>query len=180
MIALTVKSQVKFGLVGGINESTLLTGHETNYYLTGFEAGIASEINLSRHFYLFPELVIISKGEATYDSHLRYLNLNLPILAGYRIQKHIELLAGPTVGYMISVIPDPNHLSDFMRKFEYGFCGTARFRINARTGIDISYLQSFSGIYNSENNVDGQEYTTPAKYNPVNQTFQMSFFYLLL
>ena len=65
-IAMTAKSQVKFGLVGGVNQSTHLTGHEINYYMTGFEAGIASEVNLSRHFYLFPELVLIKKGAASY------------------------------------------------------------------------------------------------------------------
>ena len=176
---MTAKSQVEFGLMGGINESTLLTGNKTNYYITGFEAGITSEINLSRRFYLFPELIGITKGYATDDSHLRYLYLNLPVLAGYRIQKHIELLAGPNFGYMISIIPDPTHFSDLMRKFEYGFCGTARFRINARTGIDISYLQSLSGTYKSENHVDGNTYGVASKYNPVNLTFQMTFFYLL-
>src|SRR5258705_13977506 len=75
-IAMIAKSQVKFGLVGGINESALLTGHETNNYLTGFEAGIASEVNLSRHFFLFPESLLITRGEGTYDK--RYLYLNLP------------------------------------------------------------------------------------------------------
>jgi hypothetical protein len=179
---MTAKSQVKFGLVGGINESTLLIGHESNYYLTGFEAGITSEVNLSRHFYLSPELVLITRGQATYsyDNHQRYLYFNLPILAGYRIQKHIELLAGPTAGYLLSVYPDQYHLADLIRKFDYGFCGKIRFRINAKIGIDFSYLQSFSGIYKSENHVDGNIFIVPSKGNPVNQTFQVSFFYLFL
>jgi hypothetical protein len=178
---MTVKSQLKFGLVGGFNRSTHLTGHEIDYYMTGFEAGIASEVILSRHFYLFPELVLIKKGAASYTgNHQSYLYLNLPILVGYRIQKHIEVLAGPTVGYLLSVFPDQYHLADLMRKFDFGFCGTARFRINARTGIDISYLQSFSGIYKSKNVVDGNVYILPATGNAVNLTFQVSFFYLFL
>ncbi len=62
IMAMTAKSQVKFGLMGGINESTLLIGNENNYYLTGFEAGIASEINLSRHFYLFSGVYVYNEG----------------------------------------------------------------------------------------------------------------------
>ncbi len=124
----------------------------------------------------------ITRGEATYDydNHLRSQYLNLPILAGYRIQKHIELLAGPTAGYLISLIPDPNHFSDLMRKFEYGFCGTARFRINPRARSASLIYKASSGIYKSKNIVDGNIFTVPSKGNPVNQTFQMSFFYLLL
>ena len=180
-IVITARSQVKFGLVGGVNRSNQITNHEINYYMTGFEAGIAGEVNLSRHFYLFPELVLIKKGAASYTGyHQSFLYLNLPVLVGYRIQKHIEVLAGPIAGYLLSVFPDPYHLVDLMRKFDYGFCGTARLRINDRTGIDFSYLQSVSGIYKSKNVVDENVYTLPEKYNTVNVTFQMSFFYLFL
>jgi|GEM_PF-3036944 len=180
-IAMTARSQMKFGLVGGINQSNQFANLGIEYYMTGFEAGIAGEVNLNRHFYLFPEFVLIKKGSASYTSdHWSFLYLNLPILVGYRIQKHIEVLAGSTVGYLLSVFPDPSHLADLMRKFEFGFCGTARFRINARTGIDLSYLQSLSGIYKSKNVVDGNVYIMPEKYNTKNLTFQMSFFYLFL
>jgi hypothetical protein len=180
-VTMTVRSQVKFGLVGGVNRSNQLTNREIDYYMTGFEAGIASEVNLSRHFYLFPQWVLIKKGAASYTgSHWSFLYLDLPILVGYRIQKHIEVLAGPTAGYLISVFPDQYHLVDLMRKFDYGFCGTARFRINARTGIDLSYLQSLSGIYKTKNVVDGNVFILPEKYNTFSLTFQMSFFYLFL
>ena len=181
MIVMTVRSQVKYGLVGGVNRSNQLTNLGIEYYMTGFEAGIASEVNLSRHFYLFPEFVLLKKGSASYTGdHWSFLYLNLPVLVGYRIQKHIEVLAGPTAGYLLSVFPDPSHLADLMRKFEFGFCGTARFRINARTGIDLSYLQSLSGIYKSKNVVDGNVYLLPEKNNTMNLTFQVSFFYLFL
>jgi hypothetical protein len=178
VIVMTAKSQLKFGLVGGINESTLLIGHENSYYVTGFEAGIASEVNLSRHFYLFPELVFITRGDEQLEGRQAYLNL--PILAGYRIQKHIELLAGPTVGYLLSIYNEPYDIYNLKRKIDFGFSGAARFRINPRTGIDISYMQSFNGIYKSKNVVDGNVFVVSSKGNPVNQTFQISYFYLFL
>ncbi len=179
--AMTARSQMKFGLVAGVNQSNQLTNREIDYYMTGFAAGIASEVNLGHHFYLFPELVLIKKGAASYTgSHRSFLYLNLPILVGYRIQKHIEVLAGPTAGYLLSVFPDKYHLVDLMRKFDYGFCGTVRLRINTRTGIDFSYLQSLSGIYKTKNVVDGNVFILPEKYNTVNLSFQMSFFYLFL
>ena len=180
-VAMTARSQMKFGLVAGVNRSNQLTNRAIDYYMTGFEVGIAGEVNLSRHFFLFPQLVLIKKGADSYTgSHWSFLYLNLPILVGYRIQKHIEVLAGPTAGYLLSVFPDQYHLVDLMRKFDYGFCGTARFRINARTGIDLSYLQSLSGIYKSKNVVDGNVFTLPERYNTFNMTFQMSLFYLFL
>jgi lysozyme family protein len=74
--------------------------------------------------------------------------------------------------------PDGLHMVDFMRKFDFGVCATARYRVNGRSGIDFSYLQSFTGIYKPKNVVDGNTYVIDSKYNPVNLTFQISLFYL--
>jgi len=174
------KSQMKFGLVAGINESTHLMGNELYEYRTGFEAGIASELNLNRHFYFAPQFVFITKG-ANSDAYFNdqvFTYLNLPVLAGYRIQKHFDVLAGPTFGYLLSMSPDGLHMVDFMRKFDFGVCATARYRVNGRSGIDFSYLQSFTGIYKPKNVVDGNTYVIDSKYNTVNMTFQISLFYL--
>ena len=73
---------MKFGLVAGVNRSNQLTNRAIDYYMTGFEVGITGEVNLSRHFFLFPQLVLIKKGADSYTgSHWSFLYLNLHVRA---------------------------------------------------------------------------------------------------
>jgi hypothetical protein len=169
--------QIKYGVTGGVNGSTIVTTDIANYYITGFDVGVTSELTISDHFYLSPQLLYMTRGRATFGSNIiRLQYLSLPLLAGYKINHHFEALAGPTFGYLLSAINYPFNIKDLMRNFDPGICGTIRYRINSRSGIDLSYLYSIYGIYNHEHVVDMQTYILPEKAN--NQSFQISLFYL--
>ena len=166
--------QIKYGVTGGVNRSTIVSTDITNYYITGFDVGVTSELSVSDHFYLSPQLLYMTRGRATFGSNIiRLQYLSLPLLAGYKINHHFEVLAGPTAGYLLN---DPFNIKDLMRNFDLGICGTIRYRINSRSGIDLSYLYSLYGVYEHYHVVDMQTYILPEKAN--NQSFQISFFYL--
>jgi Outer membrane protein beta-barrel domain len=174
---ISASGQIKYGLTGGINRSTMVIPDFTNYYITGFDVGVTTEIGMSDHFYLSPQLVYITRGSATFGTNkIRLQYLSLPLLTGYKVNHHWEILAGPNVGYLLSAIEYPLNLKNYCSSFDFGLNGTLRYRINSRSGIDLSYLFSLNGVYKSEHTVDMQNYTLPDAHN---QSFQISFFYLI-
>ena len=174
-IAISATGQIKYGVTGGVNRSTIVTNDIPNYYITGFDVGVTSELSISDHFYLSPQLLYMTRGRATSESSMvRLQYLSLPVLAGYKINHHFEVLAGPTFGYLLSVYP--SIFKGLIRSSDLGICGTIRYRINSRSGIDLSYLYSLYGVYEHYHVVDMQTYILPEKAN--NQSFQISFFYL--
>jgi hypothetical protein len=167
--------QIKYGVTGGVNRSTIVTNDIPNYYITGFDVGVTSEMSISDHFFLSPQILYMTRGRATSESSMvRLQYLSLPVLAGYKINHHFEVLAGPTFGYLLSVYP--SIFKGLIRSSDLGICGTIRYRINSRSGIDLSYLYSLFGVYEHYHVVDMQTYVLPEKAN--NQSFQISFFYL--
>ena len=176
-VSFSAAGQIKYGLTGGVNRSTVVTTDITNYYITGFDVGLTSELSIGDHFYLSPQLLYMTRGRAISGSSIiRLQYLSLPLLAGYKINHHFEVLAGPTVGYLLSVYPFI--FKDLIRSSDLGICGTIRYRVNSRSGIDLSYLYSLYGVYKHYHVVDMQTYILPEKAN--NQSFQISFFYLFL
>ena len=177
--AISARCQIKYGLTGGVNSSTIVTSGITNYYITGFDVGVVTELDLSDHFYLNPQLLYMTRGRATFASNIiRLQYLSLPLLTGYKINHHLEVLAGPTLGYLLSAINYPFNMKDLMRSVDLGICGTIRYRINSKSGIDLSYLYSIYGVYKHYHSVDMNIYELPEDAN--NQSFQISFFYLFL
>lgn len=175
--AISASGQIKYGFTGGMNRSTIVIPDFTNYYITGFDVGVTAELGVSNHFYLSPQLVYITRGTATFGTNkIRLQYLSLPLLTGYKINHHLEVLAGPTVGYLLSAIEYPLNMKDYCSSFDFGLNGTFRYRINLRSGIDLSYLYSLNGVFKAEHTVDMQNYTLP---NAHNQSFQISFFYLI-
>jgi len=175
VLSISATGQIKYGTTGGVNRSTIVTTDITNYYITGFDVGVTSELTISDHFYLSPQILYMTRGRATSGSSMvRLQYLSLPVLAGYKINHHFEVLAGPTFGYLLSVFP--SIFKGLIRSSDLGICGTIRYRINSRSGIDLSYLYSLYGVYKHYHVVDMQTYILPETAN--NQSFQISFFYL--
>jgi hypothetical protein len=141
-----------------------------NDYVWGFNMGVVSEVTLSRSFYLSPQLSFITKGQSVLGTNvLRLQYLVLPVLAGYRITKKLDLLLGPQAGLLLNARLYPSSIKDQMRSFDFEILGDIRYRFNRRSGIDFSFSRSIWGIF----------YNVEEKNNPGNQTFQLSFFLLV-
>jgi hypothetical protein len=174
--AISATGQIKYGFTGGVNRSTIVSTEIPNYYITGFDVGVTSEFSISKRFYLSPQLLYMTRGKAIDETgNLRLQYLNLPLLAGYKINNHFEALAGPTFGYLLDAFP--SIFNGLIRRFDTGLSGSIRYRFNSRSGIDLSYLYSLYGVYKHEHVVDSQTYLLPEKAN--NQSFQISLFYLI-
>src|ERR1700750_1805515 len=148
--------QIKYGVTGGVNRSTIVTNDLPNYYVTGFDVVVTFEMTISDHFFLSPQILYMTRGRPISESNtLRLQYLSVPVLAGYKINRHFEVLAGPTFGYLLA---SPPIFKGLIRSSDLGICGTIRYRISSRSGIDLSYLYSLYGVYEHYHAVDMQIY----------------------
>jgi hypothetical protein len=111
------KSQVKFGIKGGINISNF-NSSQLSYgsYLqsrTDFNLGIMLSVPISPVFIVQPEMVYSRQGaDYTFNpdpqnnegSQLKYDYLNFPVLIKYQSPKGFFIETGPQVGLLLSAV----------------------------------------------------------------------------
>ncbi|WP_029272291.1 porin family protein [Flavobacterium sp. KJJ] len=101
---------VKFGVKGGFNLSSLKGNIENETPKFGFQLGGLAEFKLTDKFYIQPELLFSTQGGKYQQSGVDYLYkqelnssyLNIPIMAKYYIIDKLSLEAGPQVGFLLS------------------------------------------------------------------------------
>lgn len=133
----------------------------------GFHAGLFSQIMLSEHFGIQPEILFTTKGtEATYDGLInqtvdfRMNYLDLPVMAVVRPIELLEIYAGPYVGLLINTnvkysgtFEGEETLDrDNFNTLDYGFTGGMALNFGSvTTGIRYSLgLQKLANSNRSE------------------------------
>jgi hypothetical protein len=185
--------QVNFGIKAAINSSTTILEGKALPYLIGFNAGFISNIPLSSHFFISPQLLFSSKGNGQYDDNrFRLTYLSLPVQVGYKIIRQLDILLGPEFSYLLNaVVTDGAHSTSYKdgyRTIDLGLDASARFNINKKWGIDFSYVLGLRGISIPNqpyailaNGVVVQSGTIPIseKDNSKNQSFQLGVFFFI-
>jgi hypothetical protein len=148
--------QVTFGVKAGINASKgefKPYQDESLNYIIRYHAGILAEIDVYKGFYIKPEVLYSIKGwntSTTYfskgiDMNLHYINI--PILAGYRINDHISFLSGIEYGYLLKAGQAPGGVVErFFKKRDLGFSVGTVFNFASRFGIELRYTRGFKGL----------------------------------
>lgn len=140
---------MQFGIKGGINYSDLSVDNVKNETaITGYHAGVYARINISDHFAMQPEVLYSAKGAKVdllpYGTTTFKLNyVDVPLLAVYRINKNINIHAGPYFSVLIDAAAK-NNSSDSTFNFEkeidkHNF-QTEDYGISAGLGFDILFF----------------------------------------
>jgi opacity protein-like surface antigen len=106
--------EVKFGVKGGINLSTLTGDVEDASSKVGFQAGGFAEIKLTEEFSIQPEILYSLQGAKGDQSGFGYsskstLNLsylNIPVMFKYYVAEKFSFEAGPQIGFLLSAKED--------------------------------------------------------------------------
>ncbi|KIA99659.1 hypothetical protein OA88_19535 [Flavobacterium sp. JRM] len=106
--------EVRFGVKGGINLSTLTGDIYDASSKVGFQVGGFAEIKLSDKFFVQPELLYSTQGAkskvSAYDfsseSNFKFGYLNVPVMAKYYVMDKFSLEAGPQIGFLVSAKND--------------------------------------------------------------------------
>ena len=147
LIALSVKAQNKFGLMGGINASTSSADH-VDWRIGGFVGGIY-DIPLTESIYLQPRLVLsYQENERTPEFHSQW-NASVPVLASYkmRLNNHtaLRLNAGPYIQYAVFGREKPYKPFDSsLRWWHYDFGDKITY--GGQVGLQVEHKKFFTTI----------------------------------
>jgi len=149
-------SQVSLGFKAGLN---LSKGEFKPYedqslnFIVRYHAGFLAEIAIYKRLFVQPEILYSNKGwnsagssnHKGIDMNLHYLNI--PVLAGYRINKQFSVVAGPEFGYLLRAHQNPGGVvEDFYQKYDLGFSLGTVINFASRFGVSFRYTHGFKGL----------------------------------
>jgi Outer membrane protein beta-barrel domain len=186
-----VNAQFTYGVKAGVNYSTALVHGSAFLYASGLVAGITSDIEVGKHFFISPQLYYSQKGSSTFDGYIFRINyLNLPVSCGYRITRHLQVLLGFNLGILLNGKSDQGDTTFIttgqFQRIDPGMDAGLRYQLG-RWGVDFSFLRSLIGIEKTKQTINfynGQGIGTPgtATINESdkakNQAFEVSVYYL--
>jgi opacity protein-like surface antigen len=152
-------------------------------HLLGYQAGVLSEVDLSKKLYMRGEVLYSVKGWAYAtvqegrSMNLHYLSL--PVLLAYRPTAKISLLAGPEVGYLLQAVKKPAtflNFSDLYQKWDLGLTLGASYAFTSRLGVDLRYSYGMKAI-SEVMLMDENGNPTKLDKDGYNQALQLGLFY---
>ncbi len=183
--------QFTYGVKAGMDFSATVAQDHVNPYANGLVAGIISDIDVGKHFFISPQLYYAQKGTAVdpgYNFRINYLNL--PVLCGYKITHHLQVLLGVNMGILLnSKIGEGDSAFITTSQFQNidpGLDAGIRYQLG-RWGVDLSFVRSLIGIektkqtlyfYNGLGMGTPETYTVSESDKVKNQTFEVSIYYL--
>jgi Outer membrane protein beta-barrel domain len=188
----TASGQFTYGLKGGVSYSYTLVDGSATPYTCGFLAGITTDINLGKHFFISPQLYYSQKGYTMpFTGTYRINYLNLPVLCGYRITSHLQVLLGFNLGIKLNdkiIKGDTLSITTFsLQRIDPGINAGLRYQLD-RWGVDFSFVRSLIGIEKTEQtfyfyNFLGMGYpqseaNLPESEKSKNISFEVSIYYL--
>ena len=177
--SIVAPAQVRFGIKGGYNLSTLIYSGTTSLdgekSKSGFNAGIFADIPFSKSFSLVPELVYSAQGAGFQNSYasgsFSYDYMNIPVLLGYKLSMGLYFETGIQMGILLSANEKSNgtttgimyktYSTDFAWPIGFGYQIP-----NQHFGIDLRYNLGLVNIVKSGSDV-----------NVKNSVFQFGLFY---
>lgn len=190
----TLKAQeddqiINFGIKGGLNYSWLnLEDVDDETGKIGYHAGIMTRINFIEHLSLQGELLYTTKGSKVKyqnaffdgDATLRLNYVEIPVLLVLKLNKNINIHAGPYVSFIVDANAKNNStvsLFDFEEEVDednfkgtdYGFAAGIGAEVQHIFG-GVRYTQGFDKI-EKEKNYNGTDYTFSAAKNSMVQLY---------
>ncbi|MBL0341353.1 MAG: PorT family protein [Bacteroidetes bacterium] len=144
---------VNFGLKGGVNYSWLgLEDTKDETGKIGYHAGIFTRINLSTHIALQAEGLYTTKGSKVEydnaffdgDATLRLNYIEVPVLLVLKINKNINLQAGPYAAFILDASAKNNssvNLFDFEEEIDKDNFKDTDWGIAVGIGAEVDHLQ---------------------------------------
>jgi hypothetical protein len=183
-------AQITIGLKGGFSvfqakfEGTV---QQTDPGLR-YQAGLIMRIKIAGNFYLQPELLYAQKGWSYSKSqfysektNIMMDYINVPVLAGLNVSKHLSVFTGPELGYLLSsrTRPGGSAGTDGFNRVDTGVLLGGSWNITNQIGIDLRYIYGFKYQLKGEFQMDPNEPPIPISFQSSgNHGVQFSIFYL--
>ncbi len=119
--------ETKFGVKAGLDFASSkikVGGLSANGSETGFFIGGFADIGVSEKLHVQPELLYVSVKDAD--------QINVPILLKYSISEEINILAGPSLGFLMDT-------GEGVKSFNYGATLGGSYDIDENFVVDLRY-----------------------------------------
>lgn len=173
------RAQVRFGVKGGYNLSTLIYSGTISLHgeksMSGFNAGVYASIPISENLSLVPEVIYSSQGARFQNNYasgdLNYDYINIPVLLRYKLSMGLFFETGLQMGILLSANEKSNgNTTDLMyQTYSQDFAwpmGLGYQFPNQHFGIDLRYNLGLINIMKSGSDA-----------NVKNSVFQFGLFY---
>jgi len=164
-ISISAKAQFSLGIKGGVNYSNIDADNLKNSSVAGYQVGAFARIGNA--FYLQPEVYVSSTGgkfesdDNSYNGHVRFTNLNVPVLLGARFgpqNLNFRIMAGPE--YISNLSTSENFSQNFNAAYnDFGHYKNSTLGYQAGFGVDIGPITTdlrYQGNFNDINSNYGQ------------------------
>lgn len=163
--------EVKFGVKGGINLSTLTGDIEDASSKVGFQVGGFAEIKLSDKFSVQPELLYSTQGAkektnvfdvdamevVSADLTYKLAYINVPVMAKYYVAEKFSLEAGPQIGFLVSAKgkvsggdSSEEDIKDAFKSIDFGVNFGAGYDFTENLSVGVRYNLGLSNILENE------------------------------
>lgn len=162
--------EVKFGVKGGANLSSLVGDIEDGSSKVGFQVGGFVEFKVSDKFSVQPELLYSAQGGIEngefefagdfYEAEMNYklAYINLPVMAKYYVADKFSLEAGPQVGFLVSAKGEAtvegnsaeDDIKDDFKSVDFGVNFGAGYDFTENLSLGIRYNLGLSNIVDDE------------------------------
>lgn len=148
--------QVKIGIKGGPNISTLAGDFPDIVHKLSFHAGTFLNIHVSNKIILQPELIYSNQG-AVYDignDEINLAYLNLPMIAKIEVSEKFNVQVGPQLGILLSgkfdFGSDVIDIKDAYSDMDVALTMGVGFKSHDNVTIDLRYNYGFTNIVASD------------------------------
>lgn len=147
-IGVSARAQFSLGVKGGVNFSQIHSDNLRNSSVTGYQAGLFARVG--GPLYLQPELYVSGTGghfqsnDGTYSGKVRFTNLNVPLLVGYRFgpkNLNFRVMAGPIYTYVMNT--DRSLSDNFSAAYhDFGNYRNSTLGYQAGVGVDLGAISA--------------------------------------
>jgi hypothetical protein len=177
-------AQISIGAKGGLNITKTKNLNAAPKERYAFNVGLVAGKNISKRFFIQPELLYSSKGHsfeppyATDPGALRLNYIALPLMLGFRADEKLSVLLGPELDYLVKCAVRFNKsVIDFTHqypRFDAGIDLGVSYKINKKLGAELRYNYGFNTLYYTD--FAGNR---GVLFNGANRAFQAGVFYWL-
>ena len=145
------KSNVHYGLKGGVNITNLASSPDVNYETkAGFYAGGLAHIHLNKSWAIQPEIMYSGQGAQANNAKVKLDYINVPVQLQYMFDKGFRIQTGPQLGILAAAnIKQGDTKTDVKSSFktaELGWTIGASYVGESGLGIDGRYNHGITRI----------------------------------
>jgi len=161
------KIDIEFGMRGGLNFSTIISGednYENTNYLTSFYGGLVAEAAITKRFSAQTEIFYSGQGFTVdlpafeRDAEFQLDYIQIPLLAKFYITKGFSVAAGPQFGFKVNeeinakpFADAPSFNTNSIKDFDLQGTLGAEYKFESGVFFQARYSYGFSQVIENVN-----------------------------